>query len=1668
MGRLIGSGHARRVFAAVALVVLACHAAPATGASDAEKSFAFRRLLVNTGGDAPEACLRFSEPLDARAEAHYGDYLRVEPQTAMAVRTSDADLCLGGLDYGTAYKLTLVKGLPARSGARIGADETVEISLGDRAPLVAVSGQGFILPRAISNGLAIQTVNVDQVKIRVLRMSDRLLPTQLRGTGWQSVTALSGEQMSRYQLRQLLRNSAALIWSGTMAVERDHNRTVETAFPLADIVKPGQLGAYLVIAENANTATQDKFFGPAATSDDSSDDYDTLWTTVPAHWVIATDIALSAISGADGLHVFARSLASAEPLPGVKLQLLASGQDILGEAASDRDGAVSFAPGLMRGKGANAAAAIVAYGTAGDFALLDLNRPAFDLSDRGVAGRPAPAQAEAFLYTERGIYRPGETVELMALLRDRVGQAIETMPLTLILRRPDGVEASRFAEAAQKQGGFHHSLALSRTAARGLWSVEALIDPSGVPIGRVEFDVQDFVPQQLKVTLTAAAPVLRPGAPIDVAIDGQFLYGAPAAGLGGEAELRIKRDPTPVAMARDYRFGLIDEKFADVVQKLEMPAADEAGRTEIHDLLKPVNAATVPLKGVLSAGYFEPSGRAVKDQLELPIRVQPLLIGIKPRFADDRTEEDKDANFDVRVFDEAGQPIARPGLHWQLVRENRVFDWFSAGNGWTWHYHVVDEPLSAGTIDVAQDVPALLGQHVDWGYYRLVIDDPATHAATSVRFQAGWRATTETAETPDKVEVAVEKATLVPGETARLRIRGPFAGKAQVTIAGDRIFSTRAIAVPAEGATVELPAQAEWGAGAYAVVSMYRPLNAGRPRDPVRAVGVAWLAIDAKPRTLAVAMAAPDKVTPRQHIAVPLTLSGTQGGGETFVTLAAVDEGILQLTRFASPDPAAFLFGKRRLGIDIRDDYGRLLDGGAVRGAIREGGDEGIGGVGLPVVSTRTVALFAGPVAFAADGTATVGLDIPDFAGQLRLMAVAYNRDAVGRGEAKLIVRDAVVANLALPRFLAPGDKARLSLELHNTDGAAGDYHLALASDGAAAIDAGHPLDYTLAAGERKSDSVTIAGLDEGVATIRADLAGPNGYAIHREWQIAVRAPHYPVALEDTARQAPGEVFRIDAAKLKPFVPGSVTVSLGYSAFAGIDVPSLLQSLYRYPYGCTEQLSSSAFPLVYFNDPGLLGTVPRDAGIAARVQQAIDTIVDREDAAGQFGLWRAGDGQASSWLNVYALDFLVHAKDAGFVVPEAALQRSYAWLRLAIRQLDQKNNGGAYAEAPDATRTYAEYVLARAGRADIGELRRAHDAASWQVGAGKTIAPASVHWQQQRGANDDSLAEPLSLGHLAGALSLMGDRARANNAFALAIANLEVKQYPRWWFDYAYYSTTRDLAGLIAVSAEIGDQKMTAALIDRLTASPHSAERLNTQEKAWLLAAAHALNKGGSAALSVDGKSVTGMTLPAAFAPSTSQIAAGYEIVNTGPRDLWRTLVIRGAPTVAPSAMEAGYSLKKEYFDLDGNPLDPSHLRQNDRLIVSLSGAASDDANHRSVIVDLLPAGWEIEAPITRAEEYGFLGPLSTARVIEARDDRFVAAFDLGEDLAGVRRRFRFVEQNDADKADHLAAEAFNLAYLVRIVTPGVFTLPEAVVEDMYRPGVMARTSAGETTADPR
>ncbi|MEI9900524.1 MAG: alpha-2-macroglobulin family protein [Hyphomicrobium sp.] len=322
----------------------------------------------------------------------------------------------------------------------------------------------------------------------------------------------------------------------------------------------------------------------------------------------------------------------------------------------------------------------------------------------------------------------------------------------------------------------------------------------------------------------------------------------------------------------------------------------------------------------------------------------------------------------------------------------------------------------------------------------------------------------------------------------------------------------------------------------------------------------------------------PEKIKSGTTLTVPVKIDGLKAGEEARLTLAAVDLGIVNLTRFQTPAPENWFYAQRRMGLEIRDFYGRLIDGmRAERGTLRSGGDGGadMGLQGSPPVEA-TVAEFSGIVSVGPDGTATVNFDIPDFNGTVRLMAVAWSGDKLGHGQADVIVRDAVALTASGPRFLTLGDEARLDLAVHNVEGPAAAYKIDLIN-GEKSV---HTASLDLKANERRAVQVPIKPTDVGLIDYDIRVTGPDGIDVKRHMTFDVKAPAADIKRTTIAMLKPGAKISLSPDLVRDMIASRTRVSIAVGPIATLDIPSLLTALDRYPYGCAEQTVSRALPLV--------------------------------------------------------------------------------------------------------------------------------------------------------------------------------------------------------------------------------------------------------------------------------------------------------------------------------------------------------------------------------------------------------------------------------------------------------------------------------------------------------
>ena len=395
-------------------------------APETAAQFAFLRYSIEVDGDAPRLCLGFTEPLDPQTD--YSAYLGLEPARPAAIAVDGQTLCLGGFGFGDGQSVVLREGLPSADGDELLAEERIDIDFGDRPAFVGIAGDGVILPRIEADGLAIETVNVDTVEIRLFRVTDRALAFRSITTGF---NAMEGEWNWTPE-DERAEPVGELVWDGEMDTSGPLNTPVTTVFPIAEAIETLEPGAYHVEIVDAAEA-DDEYRSPAQAR----------------RWLVITDLALTAYRGESGVDFMVRSLQSAQPVADVQVQLIAQSNEILGTATTDASGHARFDAPLLNGEYGMAPRLLLAYGPDGDFAVLNFRRNPVDLSGQNVGGRQRPEGGDGYLWLDRGIYRPGETVHVSAMVRDAEAVAIQDRPVTLTVYGPNGIEAAnaRFEQA---------------------------------------------------------------------------------------------------------------------------------------------------------------------------------------------------------------------------------------------------------------------------------------------------------------------------------------------------------------------------------------------------------------------------------------------------------------------------------------------------------------------------------------------------------------------------------------------------------------------------------------------------------------------------------------------------------------------------------------------------------------------------------------------------------------------------------------------------------------------------------------------------------------------------------------------------------------------------------------------------------------------------------------------------------------------------------------------------------------------------------------------------------------------------------------------------------------------------------------------------------------------
>ncbi|MES2322639.1 MAG: alpha-2-macroglobulin [Pseudomonadota bacterium] len=1555
---------------------------------------------------------------------------------------------------GNTYRIKVGQALSAVSGRKLAQAHACDVRSEAMSESYFFASKGTVLPAGLNGGLPVVTVNIPEVDVEFLRVAPEKFPEFVNFvTGKRRAEGDDGEdgdyydydnsrnkfkgQTHSYQLNAL-KTMAQSVYTNRFLTSKVENSRKVTFLPVEKIIELKEPGIYVAVMRRPGHF---------------EDDYQVTYFYV-------SDIGLHARRQAKQTDVFTTSLTSGKAQGSVDIEVLGEAGKVLLKGKTDGDGHAVL-------QGMPDAARLLLAKRGNETSMISLQEPGLDLAEFDIGGH-LPRDVKLFAWSGRDLYRPGEKFNLSVLVRNADGTALAAMPVKAELKKPSGdVVSSTVWQPNPKMPGYlQQTIDLPADAATGKWSLELRADPSSKRADAIfSFQVEEFLPERMKLTLKTDTKPLAANGDFSLDIQGDYLYGAPAAGnrlLGSVAQERA-RNPLP-KLWPGFIFGdFNDDAAAKKRAELEETALDDEGKATIDVPFD--TAATSPMRVRASLSLLESGGRPVVRSIERVWWPAPAMIAVRPLFERDVTREGSMSEFELIRVDPEGKFAPLKQATFALVREDRQYYWrYDAGRGWHSGYTEGAEVVQAGALELK--ARAKLTLPVVWGTYRLEITDTDTRVITRYRFYAGWNA--QDAESvgnrPDRVRLQLEGAPAKAGGDVTLKINPPHDGEALVLVEADKVLWSKRISVSTGGTSVTIPIDKAWNrSDMYISTVVFRPGSQGDRVTPARAVGMTWLPMARDTRKLKVSVSAPAQVEPEKRMVAKVKVDNA-ANKRVMVTLSAVDVGILNITSFPTPDPFDFFFGKHRFGPELSDIYGKLIERmDGAPGTLKWGGDAGKRDTKSMPKKVKLVDLFTGPVVLDAKGEANIPLMIPDFNGTLRLMVVAYSDDSYGSADREMTVSAPIVAEIAMPRFIGPGDSAALALDVTNMMQGEQNITIKLSTDRLLKLADGERK-LKLAPRQRNILRFNVEATEPyGLSRVSLDLStgGPKPVVIHREFALQIQPP---VARELDARRIriePGASAVLDTKMVERFYRGSSTLNVTLSNKPPLNVRSIVKGLLDYPYGCLEQTTSAAYPHVFIDEEGAkaVGLEPRTREQRAKfIEGAIGRIAGMQGSAGGFRLWNGDNGNYENWLTPYVTGFLADAREAGFNVPADMTAKSQKWM---IERLNDAPN--QFAPLPASTndsngrRDWNDYEQIRLSHQRFSEL--AH--IGYMLAREQKASLASLRLLHDK--YRDRAKSPLPLAHLGAALALMGDSKRSQ----VAVGEAMTRPYgirADWDWDWLgdYGSAVRDQAMAYALLVRhqiVHPQRelLLTNLADRL-GKPRG--YFSTQERIALFLAARAA--GGSSSEPWQATFKSGDTSNALTSKNNevrvldpALAAKGITVENKGATPLWIETEASGFPIKPPVASSDKIDLDRDWFTKEGKPWKGGALKTGDMILVRIT-AKSKHVIEDAMVVDHIPAGLEVEnmnlSKGPEASEFTVDGVnLETAMADprikhkEYRDDRFVAA---------VR----------------LDGSPVHLFYMLRVVTPGRFNVPATFAEDMYRPEIRAYGAAQEAinVVDPR
>ena len=1341
-----------------------------------------------------------------------------------------------------------------------------------------------------------------------------------------------------------------------------------------------------------------------------------------SRWFLATDIGMIARTFEDNIAVWVNSLHSMQALPDVKIEAVDKWNQVIGSAYTNTDGLAR----IVLDKNSIPTHIVAKKGS--DFSFLDLRKHRDNLTGYDIEGISSTKSAiRSFIYSDRGVYRPGDIVHLVSVTRGREGILPELFPVVFLLTNPVGKHVVTERYTLDEQGLYVYDFHIPAEAKTGRWNASILWQGSnrGAAIGNYTFQVEEFIPNKIKVELEQLDKNVYTGESLRFKVTAKNLFGPPAADrpVSGTINLRANRFKPQNCSA--YVFGHDDNQFQRIDEELAEVRLDNNGQHIFSYKIPDKIDSPVGLSAYYSATVIDDGGRGVSSYKQTDILLYSQYVGVR-RLTDDKANINIPVGFKIiNVFANGGE-VERSQQKLSLsVYRNKMVSHYRKNERGYYRYVTEKERIFIKELEDTRDVdgklfytPEFSGEHI------LEIRDMIGNQVTRYKFNVGGiDKSSQFVESPDKVELVISKKNVAVNDTVQLEINAPFPGKVLIIGEQSKILFSHVVDMPTRKKIIPVHIKQDYLPNFYINAIAIRPVQEGNRNNPVYASGLINVNVRDRSHEPSIKLTVPNRANPYGELNVELKVSDTNNS-EMYYTIAAVDVGILDLTQFQTPDLRGYFNQKRRLEVGHYSMYPMIMPYDPdVKYMISPSGDSSSRSlIKKKRVSpdsqkrVKSVALWSGLLKVNERGEGSVTFKIPDFDGTLRVMAVAFGNQRFASAQKNVVIRDRLVMKPTLPRFMATDDDFVLPVTVFNGTENNDTVKVSItSSDHVKLLGPSSKSTFIPSNGEASVDFAFKVNNVLGVASFDLITTGA-GEKTRKSIKVPVRAPGTYTIESDSGlidKNTPRTITLPDI-----FIKGTEDMGMSITSNKLTQFQNSLSYLLRYPHGCLEQTTSKLFPLLFYSDlaksSGDIFTPEK--GPRYYLKEGIAKIERMQLENGAFSYWEGRNG-VNNWAFVYACHFLVEAQKNGLKIDEDVWNKMIYHLNESVSNSLDRN--ALYDSSHGVNHyLYMLYVLSLSGENVRSKLNYVYD-------------------------NYFNDLKPHDKARLASAFAISGEKQTAyeiiNN---IGILNEYNNSYRDTGGNFA--SNVRDLAIILdsLVSVDPQAQKIPV-LVETLANKAGRGRWGSTQENAFaFLSIGKAVAENQSMRTKAEITLGDGTIVPFEkdILLSTPELLKGevrLEVVGDGEINYaWEAAgIIKDAKSLQ---QDNGIQVRRIFLNNKGEPLSTANVKQGSLIVVEIKVKSLSSGLKNVVITDLLPTGLEIENPrLSTSSSLSWIKQDIEPDYLDIRDDRINI----------------FLSVTTTEKTYY---------YTTRAVTVGNFKIPAVRAEAMYDPDIFSEADSGQ------